>query len=447
MTSRSGPGAGIRRRLLRVVPAARRDWIEAIWAEAPEVPPGLRRLAWRAGGARLMLGEVPMRRGIGSALLFAVAAALAAWAAWPGSPASFATSVDRVDVLTLVVLLGALALAARLVLGPSDRSRTARVLRVGTYVAILALIPAKNVIEQVLDVPPRTGLDLRLYRLISGPGFGNHWTNEVVFLVVLALYAAAVLWLTSQRSRVTPATMAIGAVAGTAVGAAWYAIGPLGFGGAPATNPWLPGADVAPLVLLAVLLLFGAPVAAMVVADRCYREPDGSPRQTGARIRQVLAAGLLTGLVGALFVTVVGSGTIAAMLTTPWLRNWLYHGHPLSGVSGLQFLLRGSPAALTYSHQITAAADAPPFLMICLVFPLIALVLIGLAALLVRAAAAGQSDPPRGGGGPPGPAAVPDSPGGAQLAAVTSHDVGLADGLLSVHEPGAGIEQDLLTVG
>jgi len=26
-----------------------RDWIAAVWAEAHEVPPGLPRLAWRAG--------------------------------------------------------------------------------------------------------------------------------------------------------------------------------------------------------------------------------------------------------------------------------------------------------------------------------------------------------------------------------------------------------------
>jgi hypothetical protein len=188
----SGMGGAVRRGLARLVPAARRDWVEAVWAEAPEAPPGLRRLAWCAGGVQLIAREALMRRRIGSALLFAVAAALVAWAAWPGSPGSFATSVARVDVITTVVLLGGLALVARWVSGPAGHSRSARLLRVGTYAAILALIPAKNVVEQVLDVPPRGGLDLRLYRLISGPGFGNHWHSEIVFLVVMALYAAAI---------------------------------------------------------------------------------------------------------------------------------------------------------------------------------------------------------------------------------------------------------------
>jgi len=60
-----------------LVIAGRRGWVEAVWAEAPEVPPGLRRLAWRAGGVRLIAGEALMRGRIGSALLFAAAAALA----------------------------------------------------------------------------------------------------------------------------------------------------------------------------------------------------------------------------------------------------------------------------------------------------------------------------------------------------------------------------------
>jgi hypothetical protein len=274
---------------------------------------------------------------------------------------------------------------SRRLFGPAGGTRTARFLRVALYAAILALVPAKNVVEQVLDVPPRGSVDLRLYRLISGPGFGNHWKNEIVFLAVMALYATAILWLTSQRSRLAPATLVIGTVAGTALGVAWYVIGPLGFGGAPATNPWLPGSDVAPFMVLAVILLFAAPVAAMVAAGMRYTA------SAGGRIRQIVAAGLLTSLTGALLVTVSGTGTIAAMLSAPWLRDWLYRGHQLAGVAGLQLLLRGSPAALAYSHQITAATDAPPFLIICMIFPLVALGLAGLASLALAVSVAGQS--------------------------------------------------------
>jgi hypothetical protein len=175
------------------------------------------------------------------------------------------------------------------------------------------------------------------------------------------------------------------------VGAAWYAAGPLGFGGGPGTNPWLPASDSGPVMLLAWIVLVAAPVAAAIAADRCYTPPGRPVPPVGARGRQIVAAGLLTSLTGALSITVGGTSTIAAMLKAAWLRNWMYHGHQLSGVAGLRLLLRGNPGALTYSHEITAAVDAPPFLIICIVFPLIALTLTGLGALIMWGnAAAGQ---------------------------------------------------------
>jgi hypothetical protein len=84
------------------------------------------------------------------------------------------------------------------------------------------------------------------------------------------------------------------------------------------------------MVLAWILMLF-APVAAG--AEACRRHTaGGSAPPIGAGARQIVAAGLLTNLVGALLVTVSGTGTIAATLTAPWLRNWPYRGHPLAGV-------------------------------------------------------------------------------------------------------------------
>jgi hypothetical protein len=424
VTGLSRLGAVAQRAALRLVPPGRRDWVEALWAEAPEVPAGPRRLAWRAGGVALMAREALMQRRIGSAMLFAAAAALAAWAAWPGSPAGFASSVDRVDVIVLVLVLAGLPLLGRRGFGPPGRSRTARLLRVGGYAAILALIPAKNVIEQVLDAPPRGGTELRLYRLIAGSGFGNSWKSEIVFLVVMALYAAAILWVTAQRSGIAPATLAVGTGAGIAVGAVLYAIVPLGVSNA-ATNPWLPGSDSDALVALAWILVLLGPVGAGIVAYRrqaarasasqpgSASQPDlGS--QPGSAARQSVAAALLTSLVSALLAIAAGSGTIAAMMKAAWLRNWLYHGHLLAGVGGLRLLLRNDPAALAYSHQITAATDAPPFLIMCVAFPLIALGLTGLGVLIARAeAAAGHAGPGHGSGAPLGPGPAPDRAAGA----------------------------------
>jgi hypothetical protein len=68
-----------------LLPAGRRDWIAAVWAEAHDVPPGLERLAWRAGGVWMLAREALMPRRIVRTALFAVAAAGAAWSAWPDS--------------------------------------------------------------------------------------------------------------------------------------------------------------------------------------------------------------------------------------------------------------------------------------------------------------------------------------------------------------------------
>ena len=65
--SRLGPVAeAARRGAMRLVPTARRDWAEAVWAEAHEVPAGWPRLAWRAGGVRLIAKEGQMARRTGT---------------------------------------------------------------------------------------------------------------------------------------------------------------------------------------------------------------------------------------------------------------------------------------------------------------------------------------------------------------------------------------------
>ena len=113
--------AAARHGAARLLPAGRRDWVAAVWAEAHEVPPGLARLAWRAGGVWMLAREALQPRRIGSAMLFAGAAAVAAWAAWPGSSASFATPGVRGYLITIVLLLAGLPLLARPFLGPAWR--------------------------------------------------------------------------------------------------------------------------------------------------------------------------------------------------------------------------------------------------------------------------------------------------------------------------------------
>ena len=365
--------AAARHGAARLLPAGRRDWVAAVWAEAPEVPPGLARLAWRAGGVWMLARDALLPRRIGRAALFAAAAAAAAWAAWRGSPASLATPSVRGYVITMVLLLAGLPLLARPFLGPGGGSPAGRFLRAGTCAALLALIPAEAAVQQFAQTPPRGGADLRVYRLVASPAAPKPWEGAILSLVLTALYVAPILWMTSRRSRVAPATLAVGTGAGIVLGLVMYAVAPLGLSKA-ATNPWLPGSDVDPLVLLAWLLLLFGPVAAAVIADRRYTASSSSPPPTGDMIRQMMTAGLLTSLVGALFVTVLGTGTTAVMLKAAWLRNWLYHGpHLLYGVQNLSSDLRTLPA-ITYSHELTGSVDASVFLAICLIFPLIALV-------------------------------------------------------------------------
>jgi hypothetical protein len=390
-------GGRARRGALRMVPARRRDWIEAIWAEAPDVAAGWRRLAWLAGGVRLIMREAPVLRRIGTAVLFAVAATAAAWAAWSGPPAYLAVSNDRALVIATIVVLAGLPLVARRLFGPAGRSRIARALRIGTYAAALALMPATNVIDGFRDVPPRAGLDLHVYAVINNEHriARSESFDWIVFLVVVALCAAAVLWLTSQRSRVAPATLAAGVGAGIAVGIVVLAVAPLGLSKA-ATNPWLPGSDVDPLVVLAWSMVFFALVAAAAIARRRYTAAVGTSPDSGAAARQIMAAGLVTNLVAGLLVAALGTGTTALMLRAAWLRNWLYSGqHDFFGIAGLHSLLGGNLAAITYSHELTASVNSSVFLVMCIGFPLIALALTGpvaLGALGAAPARAGQEN-------------------------------------------------------
>ena len=95
-----------------LLPAGRREWAAAVWAEAHEVPPGLARLAWRAGGVWVLAREGLMPRRIVRAALFAVAAAIAAWAAWP-QPTVGHAAVSQFHVIATVLLLAGLPLLAR----------------------------------------------------------------------------------------------------------------------------------------------------------------------------------------------------------------------------------------------------------------------------------------------------------------------------------------------
>src|SRR6185437_6372652 len=122
--------ATVGRAVAWLLPDGRRDWIMAVWAEAHDVPPGLERLAWRAGGVWMLVREALMPRRILRATLFGVAAAVAAWTAWPDSSVLHAAA-DRFGVIATVLLLAGLPLLALRFIGPVGDGWAARFLRVG----------------------------------------------------------------------------------------------------------------------------------------------------------------------------------------------------------------------------------------------------------------------------------------------------------------------------
>jgi hypothetical protein len=401
---------------LRLLPAERRDWVRAVWAESYEVPSGHRRLAWLAGGLPVIAMGALMAGRIGRWLLFAVAAAFTAWATWPGSPDRFATVTARMDLITVVVLLAGLPWLVRRFLGPASDSRLARFLRVGGYGAILAYTVAK---ARLVPAGPDP----------TGPALQFAWFAEILLLVVVAGYVAAVLAVTARRSWVAPATLAIGTGAGVALGVVMYAVAPLGLS-KNATDPWLPGSAIDPVVALAWILLLGGPMAAAVLAGRRYRGPVDPHEIDKARVWLCGVAGILATGVGALIVAVLGTGTVALMPRAAWLRHWLYPG---------QHLL----AAAVHSRELAASNSGGAYGLVLIAFPVIGLLL----GVFSSAAAIDSSGPPPDGGGPPGPEPVPDPPGSGRLADAGAGTGGIMAGLPGWSEECPGDPHGEVTVG
>ena len=379
----------------RLLPAGRRDWAEAVWAEAGEVPAGWPRLAWRAGGAWLIAKEATMVRWIGSRVVFAAAAGAAAWAAWPAGPAAMV----RADVIATVLLLAGLPLLARWFLGPPD-NRAARRLRACCYAAVLALMPAKATVQLFLGAVPRGGIDLRTYDLFQcGYTATNpqcHWTpgtstggpmvaSEVILLLLTACGLAVTLALTARRTAMQPATLATGACAGLALGAATYALAPLGLNPKFPDRPWLHGAAADPMRAAFWILLLGAPLAAGAIA--AWRHgPDDAGDATAAQCWQGLGAGVVSGGVAAAFVTVCGTGTTALLVKSAWVRGVLYHGQHLT-------------ASAVYGRELFATQDLVGYIFLLVAFPIIGLAM----ALTGVGFTEGTRRPLPDGAGPGGP--------------------------------------------
>jgi hypothetical protein len=394
----------VRRGAVWLLPAGRREWAAAVWAEAHEVPPGLARLSWRAGGAWVLAREALLPRRLVRAALFAAAACVAVWAAWP-RPGVGHIAEGRFNAIVPVLLVAGLPLLSRRFFGPAGPSRVARSLRVVCYAAILALLPAFTFLLVFTNVTPAQPAMRRIFcndQCTGVPGKstgGPTWQGEILVMLLVIGYVGVTLFLTSRRARLSGSTLAIGSGTGLLFGVVMFAVDPLGLS-EWATNPWLPGSRADPLVALAWILLFGGPAAAAVLAGWRCRGPDGARPPYLVRFGQGVAAGVTATGIAAMFTTVLGTGTTLLTLRSPWLLDWVNHGRHLT-------------AFAAYRYELNTANAAGGYVLMLLSFPVVGLFMSSLAAAIANPAPQESgSAGPGGGTAGPGRGPEPEPPGG-----------------------------------
>ena len=196
--------AAVGRGAARLLLGERRDWIAAVWAEAHEVPSGVERLAWRAGGVWILAREALNPRRIVRAALFAAAAGAAAWAAWP-QPGVGHAAVSQFHVIATVLLLAGLPLLARRFFGPASPSRVGRSLRVFCCAAVLAFMPAMAIVEAFANLTPSQPAYRYIFCTAQGwsntqgcggvPGRstgGPPWAGEIVLMLLTIGYVGVI---------------------------------------------------------------------------------------------------------------------------------------------------------------------------------------------------------------------------------------------------------------
>jgi len=342
-------------------------------------------------------------------LVFLTAAAGLVWACWPGSPANPATLINRVDVVAVVAMLAGLPWLARRAFGPAGGSWLARIVRVGSYAVVFALVLVKAEVER------------SEYAVHSGRAWlAGVWAGEIIFLLVIAAYVAGILAVTARRPPFSPVALAVGAGAGAAAGLLMYALPPVGRW-PPITLGWLASVyDVARV--LALPLALGTGIAAgLVAARRAGRRRQRLPL-ADVRARQGMATGLCAGAAAALVFCVLSTGTVALLphmvkpllwvFTNPRPVALTFGGAPLPGP------LRHPDThnAALYQFEMSVADTAAGYLLALICFPLVGA---GLGAWGGLFAAGHPGRRPGGGGGGGGgqPEPGPPPPDGGRRAA------------------------------
>ena len=322
--------AGLLGRAAGLLPAARREWAQAVLAEAGEVPAGAGRVAWLGGGLWLVAREANMARkfvywlGVGAV---AAAAAWVVWLSWRTYPAADPLTVtDRVRVAVGAAALVVLPWAGRRRgwFGPVGGTITARLVRVAGCAAVCGLGLAVVRMDSHLFLGPHGPGPFSLPREIAAlvvlgtalavlavvkarwadadpsvPWAVAGMAGVVIFVVVplqalAVVYVAGILAATSRRSPVANASLAVGGIAGLAAGLATD----LAFYETAGDDSY------ALLLLLGVvtMLFLLAALAGAAAARRL--SGTGDPRDLrAARVRQGLLAGAVAGAVSGLLLT------------------------------------------------------------------------------------------------------------------------------------------------
>ena len=356
-----------------LLPAGRRDWAEAVWAEAGAVPPGLTRLAWRAGGVWMLAREALRPRRLGRALLLAAAAAAVAWVTWPQPWADHIAEGRFNAIVPPLLVVAVLPLVSRRLFGPAGPGWVARSMRVLCGATALALLSTFTVLDAYDQRAPTKPAYLRVFCGPNCPGAvpghgrgGPTWQAEILVIVVIIGYVGVTCYLTSRRAALARSTLVIGVTTGLLFGAVMFAVDPLGVTN-QATNPWLPGSAADPLVALAWILLFGGPAAAGVLAGRRCRGPCGARLPHMVRFGQGAAAGLLANGLAAMITSLLGAGTALLLTRSPGLVHWVTPGRHLTAVA-------------IYRYQLNTGGNAGGYLLMLMFFPIIGLMMSTLAA-------------------------------------------------------------------
>ena len=315
----------------RLLPSARREWAEAVRAEAELVPAGWPRVGWLAGGLRLAAKEAEIMRkvvywlGIGAV---AAAAAWAVWLSWHTSPAADALTVtDRVRVLVGVAALALLPWVGRRHgwFGPVGNSIAARLVRVAGCVAACGLGAAIVRMDSQIHGGPHGPGPFSLSREIAAAvilaaglvalrvvrarwpqvdAYGLWLSAGMTGVIVLVLlpaqgiatfYVAAILAATSRRSLVASGALAAGALTGLPAGLAQA----LAIYGLNAPDDRYAGLLI--VIMMAITFLFAVPAGVAAAWLRSGAEDPAELRE--ARIRQGLLAGSVSGAAAGLVLT------------------------------------------------------------------------------------------------------------------------------------------------